>query len=467
MSCPAPCAVSPPDLFPLNRSEHLYWASEGRLGPINQPYVLRLSDPVDESLVRQTLRELTTAFPRLRGVIEPGFLRDRLRILPEGRAIDQLFDDAYRIEHGVDLDDVEALQAWHNTQLNLPLPLEHGLPWRARFLPHPTHPALMLSVHHIVGDGRSMIQLLCAIFGRLNGQAIAACPAESPSMRAAVTPAHAWQWPAAIWRGWRQSRTDARAAQDQQVVTLARRHSPRFTTSAINYHELPCPAEAMKQFARAHQTTQNTLMAALAANAFLAPHVETPHAVAALRISVDLRRYYPEGQAPSFGNYVATFVMRARHQPTLAAQIADIDQQIRDHLARFERRDHALPLTLYEWLPLIGRKRYGQLIAHSKARGSLPPVSGHLTNLGSAEFINPPNSRVRLQALWPGTIGAVPLLGVLSLNGRQFLSFVHQRDEVEDEDVRAFLARLDQQFTSVQKSTDPVSAAPPASSDSR
>lgn len=442
--------MSPPDLLPLNRSEHLYWAGEGHLGPINQPYVLRLSGPVDATLVRHSLRELTTAFPRLRAVIEPGPWRDRLRILPDDRTVDQLFDDAYRVEHGVALDDRDALQAWHSARLNEPLSLERGLPWRARFLPHPSQPALLFVVHHIVGDGRSMIQLLCAILGRLNGQPIAASPLDSPSMHAAVTPAHLWQWPAALWRGWRQGRADARAAQGQQVITLAQRRSPRFTTSAIRYHELPCPADAMKQLARAHHSTQNTLMTALMANAFLAPHASTPQAVAALRISVDLRRYYPEGQAPAFGNYVSSFTVRARHQPTLAAQIADIDAQIQQHLARYARRDHALPLTLYEWLPLIGRRRYSQLIARTKARGTLPALSCHLSNLGSAEFINPKDASVRLQALWPATVSTALLLGVLSLNGRQFLTVIRQCDETDDEAITAFLARLDQQFASVQ-----------------
>ena len=459
--------MSPPDLIPLNRSEHLYWAGEGHLGPINQPYVLRLSGPVDEAQVRQALRELTTAFPRLRAVIEPGPWLDRLRILPDDLAVDQLFDDAYRIEHGVDLDDLDALQTWHSHRLNEPLSLERGLPWRARFLPHPSQPGLLFVVHHIVGDGRSMIQLLCAILGRLNGQAISASPLDSPSMRAAVTPPHAWQWPAAIWRGWRQGRADARAAQGQEVITLAQRRSPRFTTSAIRYHELPCPADAMKQFARAHHSTQNTLMTALVANTFLAPHATNPQAVAALRISVDLRRYYPEGQAPTFGNYVATFTVRARHQPTLAAQIADIERQIQQHLARYERRDHALPLTLYEWLPLIGRRRYSQLIALSKARGTLPALSCHLSNLGSAEFINPKDATVRLQALWPATISTALLLGVLSLNGRQILTIIRQRDEIDDEAISTFLARLDQQFTNVQKSATPAAPTNTASAKSR
>ena len=455
-----------PDLIPLNRSEHLYWAGEGHLGPINQPYVLRLSGPVDEAEVRQALRELTTAFPRLRSVIEPGPWRDRMRILPDDRVVDQLFDDAYRIEHGVDLDNRDALQTWHSARLNEPLSLERGLPWRARFLPHPTQPGLLFVVHHIVGDGRSMVQLLCAILGRLNGQAIAASPLDSPSMRAAVTPAHGWQWPAALWRGWRQGRADARVAQGQQVITLAQRRSPRFTTSAIRYHELPCPADAMKQFARAHHSTQNTLMTALVANAFLAPHTGNALAVAALRISVDLRRYYPEGQAPTFGNYVSSFTVRARHQPTLAAQIGDIERQIQQHLARYERRDHALPLTLYEWLPFIGRTRYRQLIATSKARGTLPALSCHLSNLGSAEFINPKDATVRLQALWPATISTALLLGVLSLNGRQVLTVIRQCDETDDDAVVAFLARLDQQFASVQKSAShsAPSAAVPAES---
>ncbi len=33
-----------------------------------------------------------------------------------------------------------------------------------------------------------MIQMLCAILGRLNGQPISASPLDSPSMHAAVTP---------------------------------------------------------------------------------------------------------------------------------------------------------------------------------------------------------------------------------------------------------------------------------------
>ncbi len=57
----------------------------------------------------------------MRSVIEPGFWLDRMRILPDDFIVDQLFDDAYQVERGVDLDDSDALQAWRGPRLNDPV----------------------------------------------------------------------------------------------------------------------------------------------------------------------------------------------------------------------------------------------------------------------------------------------------------------------------------------------------------
>jgi len=438
--------VNHADLIALNRSEHMYWAGEGYLGAINQPYILRLDQAVDEALVRQTLRELLSAYPRMRAVIEPSALSYHLRVLPDDHHLDQLFADAYRVQAGVDPSSRQALQTFHCQFLNEAISLERGLPWRARFLPHPQQPALMFSVHHIIGDGRSMVQMLCAIMGRLNGQAIAPCKLDSPSMIPAVTPLHWWQWPGSIARWWRQSRADAQQAKGQRIITLVQGRSQRYTTAAVRYHELPCPADVGKQLAKQHGTTVNTLMTAVIANTFLSLAPDEPQAVAAMRISVDLRRYFPEGQAPDFGNFVSSFTVRARRQPDLASQIADIEAQVKANLARYERRDFALPLMFYELLPLIGRTLYSHLIVRSKAQGTLPQLSCHLSNLGSAEFINPKGARIRLQEMWPATISTVFLMGLLSLNGKQLLTVIQHHDEIPDKAVSDFLARLDAQL---------------------
>lgn len=455
-----------PHLIPLNRSEHMYWAGEGYLGPINQPYILRFDHAVDEALVRQTLRELTSAFPRMRSAIVPTAWTYKMRILADDRGVDQLFDDCYRVEAGIDPASRDALEAFHCRFMNEPISLERGLPWRARFFPHPTQPALMFSVHHIIGDGRSMVQMLCAILGRLNGQPIAPCKLESPSMIPAVTPPKWWQWPGSIARWWRDTRAEKKAAQGERVIMLEQGGSDRYTISTVRYHELPCPADTMRALAKAHGTTVNTLLMALVANTFLEiGHRDGPDqpggptSVAALRTSVDLRRYFPDGKGPEFGNFVSVFTVRARRQATLAAQIASLEAQAKAAMARFERRDFALPLSFYEILPWVGRTLYSHLIVQSRAKRSLPELSCHLSSLGSAEFINPKGATVRLAELWPATISTAFLLGALSLNGRQFFTVIHQNDEIPASAVDRFLDTLDAQMRALMAQTPTATAA--------
>jgi len=441
-------------LIPLNRSEHLYWAAEGYLGPINQAYILCFDSTVDTALIRQALRELVSAYPRMRGIIELTGLHFQLRILDDDLYVDQLFADTFRVLPHIDASSRQALAAFHNEFINEPISLERGLPWRARFIPHPTRPALMFSVHHIVGDGRSMVQMLSAIMARLSGKPIAPCKIDSPSMLPAVMLQKWWQWPASIARWWRQAKAEATARQGMNIVTLARRKSPRYTTSAIRYHELPCSSATMKTLAKANGTTVNTLLTALVANAFLAMAASDPKAMAAIRLSVDLRRYYPPGTAPEFGNYVHSFTVLAQRQANLRAQVNALENQVKEHLLGYERRDYALPVLLYECLPWLGRALSGRLVVRYKARGRLPQLSCHLSNLGNADAINPPDAKVRLAELWPMTINPVFMLGALSLNGRQFLTLISQNDEIPQEAVAAFQAELDRQFHSLMQAPD-------------
>lgn len=444
-------AVAATDLIPLNRSEHMYWAAEGYFGPINQPYILRFDGPVDTELVRQTMRELATNFPRLRGVVEPTPLSYRLRILPDGEEVDQLFADAFRVQQGVDASSREALEAFHNQFMNESISVERGMGWRARLIQHPTQPAMMFSVNHILGDGRSMVQMLCAIMARLSGEPMKLCKMDSPSMLPATMPHKWWQWPSTFLRAWRNSRADKQAASGLNIFTLTRRKATRCTTAAVSYHELPCPTDTMRGLAKAHGTTVNTLLTAVVANTFLALAKDDPKAAAALRISVDLRRYYPEGESPEFGNYVYSFTALGRRQATLKAQIHSLETQVKDHLGRFERREYAPELLLLELLPLLGRNLYSHFIARSKAKGSLAPLSCHLTNLGNAEFINPKGAGIRLQELWPTTLSPAFLIVATSLNGKQCLTLVSQNCDIPPDMIAAFRSELDAQIHHLMK----------------
>ena len=420
---------------------------------MNQPYMLRFDGPVDEALVRRTLRTMLTAFPRMRGVINPGIVRYHLRILPDNAHMDLLFDDAYRIQPGIDPTDSAALQAFHGPFLNEHVPLERGLPWRARFFPHPTQPALLFSMHHIIGDGRSMVQLISAIMAGLNGRPITPCPLESPSMLPAVLPKHWQDWPASIGAWWRALQADKQAARGQRVLSLATHRATEFAPSTVRYVTLGTSAKDLRALAKSLNTTSNTLLTALIAQTFLAMAPTDPQAVATIRISVDLRRYFPEGQAPQFGNHVATFVVRATHQPSLAAQITSLDAQVKAGLARFERREHALPLLMYEWLPLIGRSLYSKILLQAKRKGSLEQVSIHFTNLGPAEFVHPEGAERKLTEMWPITNGTGLLIAALTLNDRHLLTVSHPQNDHPTEAVARFMNDLDQQVKALSELT--------------
>ena len=279
-------------------------------------------------------------------------------------------DDAFRVLQEVDASDRQALEALHNRIINQDLPLERGMPWCARFIPHATQPALLFSIHHIVGDGRSMVQMLSAIMARVNGEPMTTWPLDDPSMLPAVMPHQWWQWPVKIYRWWRNAQADKRQAQGLNIVTLNRRQSQRYTTTGICYHEIPCSAESMRQLAKSHGTTVNTLLTTTIGNAFLSLAPRDPQAGAAIRISVDLRRYFPEGKAPAFGNFVHSFLVLVRKGSDLKTQLRSVEGQVRAHLARYHQREYALPLLFYEALPLLGRNLFSYLIVKSKAVGT-------------------------------------------------------------------------------------------------
>jgi NRPS condensation-like uncharacterized protein len=450
MSEPATLGQPQATLVHLNRSEHLYLACEGHVGgSIIQPYLLRFDRQVALSDVRQALRELTSAYPRLRGIVVPSGWTYKLQILPDDAGIDQLFEDAVRVVHGVDAASASELETCHSAVLNEPLSMERGLPWRARYIPHAEQPALIFALHHIAGDGRSLVQMISAIVGRLNGHPIAPCPLQSPSMVKAVTPAQWHQWPASIFNWWRNHRADVRASRGQTLVMLNSRESSHFTTSRIHHHELPCGQAQLRAVAKQMGTTVNNLMTALIANCFLARAADKPNAVAAIRISVDLRRHFPKDEQPEVGNFVSSFAVRATHQCDLPAQIRSIETQVKAHLARYERREYALPLLLYEALPWMGRTLYSRFIVASKAKGKLRDVSCHFTNLGSAESVHPADPTVRLTHLWPATLGVSLVLVIVSLGDKLYLPVIQQLDETDADTVKAFLAALDVQLQSL------------------
>lgn len=434
------------DVVPLNRSEHGYVAIEGLAATMIQPYLMRLNVPVDEAFVRRVCRELVTAYPKLRACIEPGLHQYHFRILPEGPLIDQLFDLAFRVEPHVAIDDPAALEAWHTSLVNEVVPLERGVCLRVRFVPHPQRPVIVLAVPHVFADGLTMVHLVGQILRGLNGLGLAPMPIEAPALIGSVAPAHWWQWPRQVWRSRAHKVAESRRLKGLHVQQLPTRLGAHYSTTALRHHDVPTPTAEMRQAARALGVSLNTFLIAALAQVFLDQAPGDPQAAAVIRISVNLRRYYPAqaGHGPLWGNHVAAFlVVEQDAGKPLLARVRSVDAAIKEGQARFARREMAWTYLWDELLPLLGRTLIGHIGVKMKRANRFPQISAHATSLGDVGHVSAPGAAVRMDQFIATVNSISPLPALIELNGRLSLPTSWQRGETTVAEVDGFLARFD------------------------
>lgn len=442
----------------LNRSEYGSMASEPYIGSVVISVVARFDRPIGFEQIKQALRDVTMAIPRMRGNIVPTWWSYKFAIQPQDEWLDELLNAAVTELPHVDADDNTALDALQLKAINTPLLLTQGLPWYAWYIPHPERPVLIHNIHHGVGDGTTMAQIHRALFARLHGLPIETLPVESSSQLPGVVPAHWWQWPKSIWAAVRNAREDARQSKGDHVITLATRHSDRYIGSGVLRVVLPGGVKAAKAVSKKMGTTVNTLVSAVIAQVLLSRHKDDPHAVAVLRIAVDLRRYYPKGTAPRIGNYVVNIELRARHQPDLAAQVQSLTDQVRHQLGRYDRREGALACLVLEGLTyVVTQGTLAKAFLKLKASGALGKTSVFITNVGNTAGILPSPAQFGLIDYHMVTISPTFFVGVISHEDCLQLTISHQLDEVPRQALDEFLGQLDAQYRQIVN----IATAPP------
>ena len=376
-----------PYLIPLNRSERAYAALEGLAGSVSQVYEMTFERAVDKTQLRASVRSLVSAFPRTRTRLSVGVFRTCLEVLDDSDPLlVPLFDEAYSVVQGIAAND-ERLHEYRNALLAEPFALGRSLPVRFRFADHPTRPTLFMIVHHLVCDGRGMIQMIDALLGSLAGTPIEPVPIDRPFMRAAL-------WP----RGWRgrfeKARIDWRAMQARKEA--ARRLTlidplaplPAFTAPRMVRHTLGLPVKPLLAAAKAQNSNLNALVLAaltlvIARRARAEDTVDT-HEVG-VRISVDLRPYFEPARPNAFGNFVASFMVRSTRFRDAAALLADVGAQLKEGLRRFKDHERGLGLLFDELSTWIGLRLYAIVARRLKTQGKLAPMSVHYSTVGSVD----------------------------------------------------------------------------------
>ena len=434
---------------PLNRTEHAYAAIDGAAGTMVQPYLLRLNVPVAEADVRRAMRSLVSHHPRLRGVVAPGLYFCRLRILPDDELVDQLFEVAYRVEAHIDALDNPSLQAYQNQLLNEVMPLERGLNIHLRFIPHPAHPVIFLCLHHLFGDGRTCMQLVADLLKLLNGLPIEMQPVETPSMLGAVAPHHWWQWPGQIWRSRQHKARESKRQAGLHIQQLPMRSTPHFSVNAMRHYRVGLGSAVLRQAARKLGVSLNTFMVSAVAQSFLDLAADDPKAAAVIRISVDLRKHFPEsrGLGPLWGNHVGAFLVTEDDpRKSLPDRVRSVGAHVKEGLDRFNRREMFWTYLLEEAMPLLGRTLIGHIAHQLKHKNKFPKISCHCTSLGDVSHINPPGATVRVTEFIPIVTSIALLMVMVELDGVFYMPVSWQRSDNTVDEIDAYTARLDQTF---------------------
>jgi len=434
---------------------------ERQVGPINQPYVMALSGHVTSEAVQDALWQMALTWPRLRAVLAPTWLGWHLEILPEGPDLRMMVDKALRVIQRAEALSPQEQLAIQVEELNTPLSLQRGLPWRARFYPHPTQPVLVLNIHHILGDGASVFLAMQTLLQSLNGQTPPRQSLETGSDALALMPKHWWQWPASIASWWRHLRADQAFRVGREVVGLHHRNSPRSVYSDVRHVVLPFSLAEAKKIAKQHQTTINTLIGAVLAQAMLkrASGTAGGKAMLDLRVAVNLRRMFPDGKGPQMGNFVGSVGLNVQPQASLQAQAEDMHRQAQEGLRRMEARENAFSYAIQYALPVLGSRLLTKLGNDAKGRGKRMAPSLYLSNIGSADSLTPPDASIRLTNIWAISVGMSLLAVVSSMSGRLQVAFAWQDNEIAGSDVDAFIDEIARQCEGLRQNADMPSAA--------
>jgi hypothetical protein len=434
------------DIIPMNRTEHGYAALEGIAGTLLLPTLMRLSAPVEEEQVRLAIRRMVTAYPKLRAVVEPGWHMCQFRVQPDGPLMDQMVDRAFHVDRHVNLDDPAELEAWHRSVVNAVVPLEHGPCYMVRFAPHPERPAIIFAVPHILVDGLSVAFLVHNIIRSLNGLGIDPMPVEAPRMIGSIAPEKWWQWPVQMWKSRQHQINEKKRLAGLRVLQVPTRLATHYTSSGFKHHEISIGTDEMRKATKQVGVSLNALVVSAFAQTFLDQAPDDPKAAAVIRISIDMRRFYPKEAKHGMllGNHVGAYVVIEQNARMSAQErLLSVDAQLKEGIARYTRREMCWGYFWEEVMPLLGRQVISHVAVKIKRSNKFPAISAHVTTGGNVNMINVWDKPIRIVQLYSTINSISPLSSTLEIDGKYYTPLSWQLSETSNEEMGDFQRRLD------------------------
>lgn len=440
--------------IPLNRSELMYLALEGIVGSVSQVYALRFCEAHTEDELRAAVRHVVRIYPRMRSLIISTAFTHRLRVLPDDTLVDALFNEAFQVVRGVNTDSA-SLQQYLEEIADKLFDLEHALPLRARLLVDGPYSVLVFIVHHVVCDGRGMVKMMDSILAYLNGVEHREIPIDEPSMVPAVFPDSFNKRVRSFIRSYRIHRFEAKTIQHLRTIELGIPR-PNFGRPGVRIHSVPFPIITIKRCATLRGCSVTELLIALLALGFARGAEQNKKNAVSIRLSVDLRPYFSEDRRPSYGNFVASFMIHVTRWDDIDALVADIHSQLRKNLQRFERKDMSYSLMMGEISSRIGRKLFAETTHAMKRRGTLPKTTFHFSKIGTIDMLNLHGTKAQLNQVNGFVTTMVPFITSWLIKDKLSFTCSYPSHEIDGGAIDQIFSDFDQALGDVVR-TDTLS----------
>jgi hypothetical protein len=280
----------------------------------------------------------------------------------------------------------------------------------------------------------------------LNGMEIIGEPVEAPSMIGAIAPEKWWQWPAQMWKSRQHQINDKRKLAEVNVLQVPTKLGPHYTSSGFRHHIVSIGTDEMRKAAKKVGVSLNTLVVAAFAQTFLEQSPNDPKAAAVIRISVDLRRFYPKSAKHGMllGNHVGAYlIFEQGANKTPRERLLSVDAKLKEGVDRYTRREMCWGYLLEELLPYFGRTLIAHVAVSMKRKQRFPKISAHVTTGGNVNLINVPGQPLRMTTLLPTVNSLTPLASTLEIDGKYFIPLSWQLSETSNEEMAEFHQRLD------------------------
>jgi NRPS condensation-like uncharacterized protein len=363
--------------------------------------------------------------------------------------VDILFKDAFRVRCNLLHDSNEFLD-YRRDFFNEPFTLEQTLPIKMMYFPDDPQPVLLMSIHHIVGDGMSILEFLNAIMDFLNGKALPEIGIYNPSLFTIFMEKPIYRLPLILWRSYKWFIQRKRKPKPGPIVNASNRPTNYFGPCDVYTHRFSFSLSTLRSKAKELEATLTNIMLMALTIAFSKGSGKDKGEVIGIRIPLDHRTYFPNDK-PVFGNYAIAPMIEIRRElwDKPGDMLLDIQAQMSSITEGIKQKTALISYLIdSSMIHLLGRKFYGWAAMFAKERGLISKTAS-LTNLGNLDLLNTHGPKAQVSEFYCNMSSYGLFFGISSLNDNVFMVVTYQDAEFSREEIRGFIEDLEQSINDI------------------